>query len=143
MTKINQTLQYFKENSLSLVWGIVFIILVIWNKAIGQRLSQSIEDLHNTSALFFIRFNMIFLIIITVQIRLYKQKEQGKFIKYILEHLLINKLMTYLSLISNAVNPSLKTLYQLFFNNSNISHILQIPFFKFTKFLMKLLTPNA
>ena len=144
MIMMNQIVNYIKKNNLYFTLGIILIMLTIWNRVIRLRLPKNINDFNNIYMINIIYLNIILLTVIlitTIWLLWFKnnsKSQKSKIATYFLKYKNIINILDYFINIWGNIMQSPKTVYKLFYNTFNISHILEIPFYKISHFIKNL-----
>lgn len=143
MENLKSIKKYIEKNILSFTLGLLIISSIIWNRAIRERLPKTLIDFQTSFMIIIVIINIILhltIIIITIWIIFYnnQNKKKSRFATYLITNAFINKTFYYLQNIREKLAESPKTVYKLLYNIYNVSHILEIPFYKISHFIKNL-----
>lgn len=143
MIKIKNFITYLKTLNFSFFLGVFIILFTIWNKSLRIRVPKTIHDFDTFYMIFIVYINIVILTLIIVfciwtLVSSNINKDKGYILEYIVSYKFINNILSWIYKTSESISQAPKKVYRLFFDNVNISHILEIPFYKISHYIKEL-----
>lgn len=133
---------YIKKQYLLFILGLIIILLTVWNRIFRTRLPKTIDDFTGNFMICLIILNVIILIIIIIisfsHFLEKKNMSKENLLPYFFKYKIVTNIVSFFQKINKIIMEGPKTVYSLFYDSFNISHILEIPFHNLSGFFMNL-----